>query len=130
MKNRKPNGFTLIELLATIVIISILATLTVMAFSSYINSVRDKGEDISIQGIQEASVIYVKENKETLVKNKQNGYCVTVLELIDMGYLKSNVLNDEISEDSYVRVWQDEDSLSYEVSELITDNEKYSKECS
>lgn len=128
MKNQK--GFTMIELLATLVIIAIISTLTITAFSSYIKTTKEQKLKISEDSIQEASILYVKEYKEVLEKNNTNNtYCITVEELIQKGYLKENILDNQIKKISYIKIYKNEDNLTYETSSLITSSDKYNQEC-
>lgn len=128
MNNQK--GFTMIELLATLVIIAIISTLTITAFSSYIKTTKEQKLKINENSIQEASILYVKEYREVLEKNNTtNAYCITVEELIQKGYLKENILDNQIKKNSYIKVYKNEDNLTYETSSLITSNDKYNQEC-
>lgn len=128
MKNQK--GFTMIELLATLVIIAIISTLTITAFSSYIKTTKEQKLKISEDSIQEVSILYAKEYREVLEKNNTtNTYCITIEELIQKGYLKENILDNQIKKNSYIKVYKNEDNLTYETSSLITSNDNYNQEC-
>lgn len=103
--NRK--GFTLIELLAVIVIIALVAVLVSPSIIGLFNTSKDKLYDIMIEDIKTAGENYYQEceygdlknvTKATGCINKQsdsNQITVTLGELVQTGFLKSDSENDQ-----------------------------------
>ena len=90
------KGFTLIELLAVIVIIAIIFTIAIVGFNRYVNSTKEKADDISEEAIKKSAVSYASEeylssdywfeDAEKMVET----LCVPILELVNKGYLKKD----------------------------------------
>ena len=107
MKNINKKGFTLIELLAVIVILAIILSLTIYIASGIINHAKQKTYDVTIANIVDGSNNYAIENKDaltfTMPLNEDYEYqCLTIQNLIDLGYLKNNVINSMVSDDKKV----------------------------
>jgi len=125
-KNKRiPNGFTMIELLATLVIIAIISTLAITAISSNIQQTTKKIKSQNEKMIQEASLSYIKEFGNTIYtwkqneKNKEKYYCLSIAELINTGYLKENIIDENIIKDSFIKITQNIDNKTYKISELV-----------
>jgi len=104
-KNKKERkGFTLIELLATIVILGIILSITIVGIVYLINNTKKKTYVMTETNIVSTALIYAKENNTEFYTDNDREVeyqCVTVQELIDTGYFKKDVneskiiLNDE-----------------------------------
>ena len=60
--NRK--GFTLIELLATIIVISIVFSITIIAINVVVNKAKENAQKLTIDNIEKQAVNYIKEEKQ------------------------------------------------------------------
>lgn len=98
MKNkniRNINGFTLVELLATILILAIVASLTIYIAINVINQAKQKSYQVTIANIINNSNNYLLESERLFfIPNSDNlteYQCITIKDLVDKGYLKSDV---------------------------------------
>ena len=106
--NRK--GFTLIELLATIIVISIVFSITIIAINVVVNKAKENAQKLTIDNIEKQAVNYIKEemNQNIWTANGNLEYqCITIQNLIDAGYLKQSDIEknkDIISSKMYIEV--------------------------
>ena len=127
MKNKKRNkrnnkGFTLVELLATIAILSILVTIGLYLSTDTLNVAKRKSYEVTINNVEKNANTYVTENKNkifylTSSDGKREYQCVTISNLIEMGYLDANVVNspinsegDKLDENDYIYIERDAQS--------------------
>ena len=101
-KNRKRlKGFTLIELLAVIAILALIVVIVIPFSLSFRKDADKQADEISYTSLESAARTYVieyKEDEDWLDYDKNQGLlyvCVSVRELINTGYLSSNVTNNE-----------------------------------
>lgn len=110
MKEKKYKGFTLVELLATIVLLSLVVGITIYIVIGNINSSKEKGYKATIKNIEQISENYMQENSDRLfyltLNDKQEYACVTVQNLIDVGYFNDDIVNSYVSKD--VKVTRDD----------------------
>ncbi len=92
-KNNK--GFTLIELLAVIVILAIILVIATTNVIRNINNSREKSKYIAAKEIVQIASAYI----ETV--SSDNG-CVKVKDMINDGYLESDVTNPETGENGNI----------------------------
>ena len=112
MNNNKniKKGFTLVELLATIAILAIVVSIVIYVAMSTVNNAKENGYKTIVVNIENNAKDYFIENSTKLFfiqseENENHEYqCVTVQNLIDMGYFKSNILESEVSKDRNVDV--------------------------
>ena len=111
MKNRK--GFTLIELLSIIVIIGLISGITITVVLSTISKAKERSRKLTRDNVAGQAVEYINEGFSntgwTTEKNGGEYKCVTVQDLIDVGYFKQDIINESngVSSDSIVRVTRD-----------------------
>ena len=122
----KSKGFTLVELLAVIVILSIIISLSVMAFGSISEREKGKIEDEKIDVIEKSGVLYLQDHRElfnrsnykcnnsqlSLVGLGNDGVCTVISlgDLISANYINRNaVLN--ISEDLKIIVFRNNNRI-------------------
>ena len=107
-KNNK--GFTLIELLATIAILAIVVSITLYVSLNAIEKSREKSYKVTINNIEKEAANYLLENSDrlffisygedidTLAGNIEY-QCITVQNLIDMGYFDEDIIESKIAKD-------------------------------
>ena len=103
-KKKNNKGFTLIELLATIAILSILVSVGMYISFEVIKSAKDKSYQITINNVEKNASTYVTENNNKIFYLTSGDgaieyQCVTVGNLIEMGYLETNVVDSPIDTD-------------------------------
>ena len=107
------KGFTLIELLATIIIIAIVFSIALYVSLNAIAKSQEKSYKLTINNIQKAASNYLFENSDRLFfisygedtdqLGKNIEYqCITVQNLIDMGYFDKNITESKIDKRTYV----------------------------
>ncbi len=111
MKNKnKKKGFTLIELLVTILVMSLVAVVGFIAVRNAINNSKEKSNSVNINSIVSSARSYTEEfkgeDKYWFVDsgNTSEEYsCTTVGMLINKGYLKENILNTKIDNNTITK---------------------------
>jgi len=103
------KGFTLVELLAVIAVLSLVIGLVVFIAINVIDNAREKTYKTAINNIEAEANSYLTENSGRLfyIANDDNSYeyqCVTIQNLIDMGYFDTDVTESLIDEDRNVRL--------------------------
>ena len=138
MKNNK--GFTLVELLAVIVVLSIVLGLTVYIALNAINKAKEKSYQVTINNIEKEAGNYLLENKDRLFYISQNDtdyeyQCITVQNLLDLGYLKNDIVGKSkvssdkvVDSDDYIYVERDKNTIAITKSLYDFDN-KYGSIC-
>lgn len=103
---KKKNGFTLIELLAVIVILSIIISMSTFGVMRIRNNSLKKLLDTKINELEASAILYGQENQSSLggactVDGVESNFCkvITVKELIDSDYYKSNEVNSSNKKD-------------------------------
>lgn len=103
---KKKNGFTLIELLAVIVILSIIISMSTFGVMRIRNNSLKKLLDTKINELEASAILYGQENQSSLggtctVDGVESKFCkvITVKELIDSDYYKSNEVNTSNKKD-------------------------------
>ncbi len=103
---KKKNGFTLIELLAVIVILSIIISMSTFGVMRIRNNSLKKLLDTKINELEASAILYGQENQSSLggactVDGVESTFCkvITVKELIDSDYYKSNEVNSSNKKD-------------------------------
>ena len=106
--NRK--GFTLIELLATITILAVVSSITIVVINVIVNKAKENAQKLTIDNIEKQAANYIKEemNQNIWTANGNLEYqCITIQNLIDAGYLKQSDIEknkDIISSEMYIEV--------------------------
>lgn len=103
---KKKNGFTLIESLAVIVILSIIISMSTFGVMRIRNNSLKKLLDTKINELEASAILYGQENQSSLggactVDGVESKFCnvITVKELIDSDYYKSNEVNSSNKKD-------------------------------
>lgn len=103
---KKKNGFTLIELLAVMVILSIIISMSTFGVMRIRNNSLKKLLDTKINELEASAILYGQENQSSLggactVDGVESKFCnvITVKELIDSDYYKSNEVNSSNKKD-------------------------------
>lgn len=92
---KKINGFTLVELLAVIIILCITVTIVVVKVDKNIKDANDFGNEMQIENIESAALIYVEEYSNSLTNLKsKNVDTITISTLINSGLLNSKDVKD------------------------------------
>ena len=109
-KRKKNGGFTLIELLATITILAIVSVIVVYSATNIISKTKENSYKVSISNIEQNSGAYVMENQSNLnwlpveTDSTSEYFCVTVKDLIDLGYFDNEILKSKISDDRTINL--------------------------
>lgn len=85
------RGFTLIELLGVILIIFLLVIIVLPKITNSVNNFSAKTDKLMLQMIEDATLLYIEDNKNDFPKNSNNKYCVTIKQLVDEEYLKEHI---------------------------------------
>ena len=95
MNNR---GFTLIEVLAILVILSVIMGLAIPAFTSTMESSKNKNEMLYRDKLVDAAELYVADYKYGIYKNSvgSDQYFISTDELLSKGYISSSEVKDNI----------------------------------
>ena len=104
IKKKNNKGFTLIELLAVIAILSIVITIVLFFSTSIIDKAKSKSYQVTINNVEKNANNYVTENNNEIFyldtgNGKTEYQCVTIGNLIELGYLDTNVINSEVDSD-------------------------------
>ena len=105
LKTINKKGFTLVELLATILVLSIVVSITMYIAINTVNKAKQKTYQITIANITNNADNYLTENSNRLFFVPDGSYeyqCITVNNLIELGYLDSEVLNSKVDENKTV----------------------------
>lgn len=87
---KKINGFTLVELLAVIIILCITVTIVVVKVDKNIKDANDFGNEMQIENIESAALIYADDYTSNLTNLKsKNVDTITISTLINSGLLNS-----------------------------------------
>ena len=107
-KNKKKSeGFTLIEVLAVVVILSVISVIGVSTYLSTINNSKQASFEVAINNVKSAAELFSKEQNNKIkwltLGGDENEYaCVTVLDLINFGYFKSDFFEKDIYKESNI----------------------------
>lgn len=116
------KGFTLVELLATIMILALIAGISMISYSGYLNRSKDKTEEIFKKNISDYIDAFITSNTNnfsdnTLVGNnvysqKYNNHIITFQDLIDSNIinakdLKNNTNNKVCSTNTNITIYRD-----------------------
>ena len=138
MKNRK--GFTLVELLATIVVLSLVIGITAYVVINAIGSAKEKSYKVTVKELESNASNYLLENNGRLFfLTSQDGtyeyQCVTVENLIDYGYLSTDITESKVSENEnvsikdYVYIERDINTKAITKSIYTKTNSEYLETC-
>lgn len=98
----KQRGFTLVELLAVIIILSLLLIIVIPKINDGIKSKENEVSEITKQMIFSATGFYLSDLDNEYIQLNGNSYCIKVIDLINMGYLKeTDDLPDKIVKATY-----------------------------
>ena len=116
------KGFTLVELIGVVII---LALISLLAFPTILNSIRNTKSQLSAVSkeiLYSAASSYVSNNLNDLNKKNGNTFCVTLESLVQNEYLPTKVYDsvtgEEISTDNIIEI----KTLEYDIYQL----QKYS----
>lgn len=70
------KGFTLVELIATLVVLGIVASITVVSISSIFSSTKEKTEDVFVETIKDALDIYLASDAKEISDWTSCGYTI------------------------------------------------------
>ena len=131
VSNKRLNnkGFTLIELLAVIAILAIISVITIWTATNIVSESKRKSYRVTINNIEKYSETYVIENDNNIkwydFGNDSLYQCVTVENLIDMGYFSNDILDSKVSDDrnvlknDYIFIEKDKNTKSIKRYELL-----------
>ena len=134
MKVNNNKGFTLIELLATIAILAIVISITLYVSLSAIEKAKEKSYKVTINNIEKEAANYLLENSDRLffisdTKDLSAEYqCITVQNLIDMGYFDEDITESKIAKNinvntnMYVYIKRDRTTKVIKETALINDS--------
>ena len=92
------KGFTLVELLAIIVILGLVTGIAITVILTVLSNAKDKSIELTKRNIREQSEKYIYEgfsNSNWKRSNSNEEYkCVTVQDLIDVGYYKQSIIEE------------------------------------
>lgn len=116
VENNNKKGFTLIEVLAVIVIIAIVTSVSYVVYINTINNSKEKSLAIAQNNVKKSAEVFSKESSDIkwIKLNEDRQYaCITILDLINAGYLKQDFFKDDlykdsdISNNSYIKISRD-----------------------
>lgn len=108
-KNSNDSGYTLIELLAIIVVLSLIIGIVIVFANGIINNAKEKSYKVSASNIENVAYSYAIENhmKYEWIDNETDDskeyFCVSVGDLIEMGFLDNEALDSYIGKDEKVK---------------------------
>ena len=131
MKNR--NGFTLVEMIAIITVLAIILLISLPALSSTLKSNEEKNYNNYLEDLYMATENYVTSKSFPELNNLNGGIFVSVKELINNGYVKSDKNNpktkEAINPNSVIRVIKNNEGLfEYKYCETDCTTKAYSQE--
>ena len=117
--NINEKGFTLVELLAVVLILTLLVLLVWPNISNSVNNKKDDIDNLTLNIIEDATKLYISDNKNYFSKVDGNVYCIALKKLINQDYLKNNIEYDgeDISDIKTMKVFY-EDGFNY----VLVDN--------
>ena len=132
MNNKKGlKGFTLIELLATIVVLALVMGISIFVAINILGNSKEKSYQVTINNIKDKGNDYLIENSDKLIyilKDENREYqCVSVENLIDLGYFDENILKSKINDDvnvskeHYIYLERNKDTKNVELIEYVSD---------
>ena len=104
------KGFTLVELLAVIVVLGIVASISIYAITNTIRKTKEKSYQVTINEIENMANDYLLENNGKLFFISSNDgseteyQCVTIKQLIDAGYFKTDITESLVDVDTNVNI--------------------------
>ena len=96
---KKNKGFTLIEIVAVVVVLAIIALLITPVVSKIINTNREKLYDDQIKNIISSAKIWGADNVGQLPGAGEAAVVITLKDLQDGGYAKTNLKNPDTNEE-------------------------------
>ena len=108
--NINEKGFTLVELLAVVLILTLLVLLVWPNISNSVNNKKDDIDNLTLNIIEDATKLYISDNKNYFSKVDGNVYCIALKKLINQDYLKNNIEYDgeDISDIKTMKVFYED----------------------
>lgn len=113
------KGFTLAEIIGVITVLGLIALLAFPPMLNMIKNSESKIDDATKTLIYTASSQYTAKYMNDFPKTSGNVYCITVSDLIKETYLDSNIINDDLTLETKIKVTISDD-YKYE---YIIDND-------
>ena len=140
MNINNKKGFTLIELLVTIALLGLVISITMYFTTSAIRNAKNKTYETTINEVEKAAGNYLVENSDELffISNGDIEYqCINVQNLIDYGFLNSDVTKSQIDSDgtkigseNFIYIERSTATKAIQKKIYITDiNNGYSRMC-
>lgn len=129
------KGFTLVELLAVISVLAIVSVIVMYTSVNVIGSAKTKSYLASVSNVEKTANLYIIEEnnniiwKDSSIDMNLQYSCVTVKDLIENGYFKSDVLesmvseNRSLQEDDYIYIERNKDSKTITKNTLLIDDD-------
>ena len=95
MSKLNKKGLTMVELLAVIVIIGILASITIVTYTKYINSSKQEKYQQNQKMIENAAKMYLQNNQDERPKSIGESVVISIKTLKDKNYIKENIENEK-----------------------------------
>lgn len=108
-KNSNDSGYTLIELLAIIVALSLIIGIVIVFANGIINNAKEKSYKVTASNIENVASSYAIENHmkyewiDNETDNSKEYFCVSVGDLMEMGFLDNEALDSYIGKDEKVK---------------------------
>ena len=118
------KGFTLVELLTVVLILTLLVLLVWPNISNSVDNKKSDIDNLTLNIIEEATKLYISDNKDGFPEVEGNTYCVPLKQLINQDYLKDNIeySKEDISDIKTMKVFYD-DGFNY----VLVDNNDCTK---
>jgi len=113
------KGFTLAEIIGVITVLGLIALIAFPPMLNMIKNSESKIDDATKTLIYTASSQYTAKYMNDFPKNLDNVYCITIADLVKETYLNSNIISDNVTLETKIKVTISDD-YKYE---YIIDNE-------
>ena len=88
------KGFTLVELLSVIIILTLIMFLVLPNITNMVKNKETEIDELTFNIIKDATKLYIEDNNKLYKKINGNKYCISLIELVESGYLKENIKFD------------------------------------
>ena len=102
------KGFTLIELLATLIILSIVVTITVVGVTGSFNKAKEKSEEVFVGTIKDAMDVYLASDAKKLSFSAKCSQTLNKAHKSGVNVYKVNTTFDKVINSSYKPITQKE----------------------